>query len=71
MNHKQYQFLIGKNRDQIKDELGEEFNYYPAMIWSYLLKKNWLGRKTVLLLYFKNDLVYKINIRQYYAKIIY
>ena len=66
-----YQYLKGKNKKQVKEELGQEFNYYHARIWSYLLKTNWLGRKTVLILHFKDDLVETVKIKKCYAKIDY
>ena len=33
----QYHYLKGKNKEQILEELGHQFNYCPSDIWSYVL----------------------------------
>lgn len=62
MDKKKYHHLIGKSKKLITEELGQEFNYYPSNVWSYLLKKSWWGNKTYLIVYFKNDEVDRVRI---------
>lgn len=68
MNVRQYQYLLNKDKKQVIKELGEEFNFYPADIWSYRLKKSWFGRKTILLLYFSSNRVCKVEIKKCYGQ---
>ena len=66
MSHEQsFCFLIPKcttDKRSIIEDLGLEFNYYHSEIWSYYLRKNWLGRKFYLFVIFENDTVQKIKI---------
>lgn len=55
------QELVGKEKKEIVKLMGSEFNYYPSQIWSYYLKKNWLGQSVFLLIYFENDIVVNIG----------
>lgn len=64
-----YQQLIGKSKDMIISELGFEFNYYPSDVWIYLLKTNWIGRKTFLIIFFKEDMVEEILIKNAFRKL--
>lgn len=66
-----YSYLIGKDKKSIIEDLGLEFNYYHSEIWSYYLRKNWLGRKFYLLILFKNEIVHKVQIKKTYAKLGY
>ena len=63
--------IIGKSKKQILNELGEEFNYYHSNLWSYCIKTNWTGRKTHLVLHFKNEAVKNIEIKKGYGKLFY
>ncbi|MEN5132555.1 hypothetical protein [Elizabethkingia anophelis] len=63
-----YNYLIGKDREEILEDLGEGFNFYPDENWFYELKKNWLGKKTVLLIHFNNNIVERIEILKYYGQ---
>ena len=71
MQTQHYNKLIGKNKKEIIEDLGSEFNYFHAEIWTYHIKTNWLGKKTYLLILFKNDVVYKIKTKKSYAKLGY
>lgn len=63
MKHeKDYSDLKGKTKEEILKDLGEEFNFYPNDLWTYSLKKDWLGRWIFLYLYFKDDKVYQVSI---------
>lgn len=64
-----FQHLIGKDKKEVLAELGQEFNFYPSEIWTYILHTSCFGRKTVLLLFFENEVLKKINIKKYYGKI--
>lgn len=64
----QYKYLLGKDKNEISKELGHEFNFYPADIWTFILKINWIGRKKILVLYFNDEKVVKIEILKAYGK---
>ena len=69
METSEYQYLIGKEKKEIIEELGAQFNYYHSEIWTYHIKTNWLGKKRYLLIAFKDEKVYNIKIKKTYAKI--
>ncbi|MCL1665806.1 hypothetical protein [Elizabethkingia ursingii] len=50
-----YNSLLGMNKKQVVETLGEGFNYYPDDLWIYEIKKTWWGKKTVLLLSFNKE----------------
>lgn len=64
-----FQHLIDKDKAHVLAELGQEFNFYPSELWTYILHTNYFGRKTVLLLYFEYEIVERIKIKKYYGKI--
>ncbi|SEW26451.1 hypothetical protein SAMN05421841_1915 [Chryseobacterium wanjuense] len=66
-NH--YQHLMGRDKKQIVYEMGQEFNFYPNNIWTYIIDNGWFGRKTMLLLFFKSEKVYEIKVKNFYGKI--
>lgn len=47
--------LIGKTKKEVLVELGDGFNFYKDREWTYLLKKNWWGRRTVLFIEFDQE----------------
>lgn len=69
MTKNKLQYLKGKSKQEILAEMGQDFNYYPAMVWTYTLHVSWLGRKTVLYLFFEDNAVKDIVIRKYYGKV--
>lgn len=71
MQTKNYNHLIGKDKKEITEELGSDFNYYHSEIWTYHIKTNWLGKKAYLLLVFKDEKVHNIKIKKTYAKLGY
>lgn len=71
MKASDHQHLIGKEKKEIIEELGFDFNYYHSEIWTYHIKTNWIGKKTFLLLRFKGDTVHQVKIKKSYAKIGY
>jgi hypothetical protein len=65
----QYKHLLGMEKVKIKDAIGQEFNYYSFDIWTYLLDTNWFGRKTYLVIIFKDDIVVDVQInRRFYFR---
>ncbi|WP_294251997.1 hypothetical protein [uncultured Chryseobacterium sp.] len=58
-----YIHLLGKTKKEIIQEMGNECNHHPAPVWTYQLKRSWLGRKRVLVLYFSEELVEHFEIR--------
>ncbi|MCS3868660.1 hypothetical protein J3D55_001576 [Chryseobacterium ginsenosidimutans] len=64
---KDYSYLIGKNRKEILEEMGEEYNFFPAEVWTYTLKKL-LFKSRVLFLFFKDDKVLNVKIKNCYGK---
>lgn len=69
MTKNKLRHLAGKSKEEILAEMGQDFNYYPAKVWTYILHTTWLGRKTVLYLFFEDKTVKEIVIRKYYGKI--
>jgi hypothetical protein len=59
---KDYNYLLGKTKKEIIQEMGDEYNHYPSEIWTYLLKRNWLRRRKMLILYFENNVVKNIKV---------
>ncbi len=62
MKEKDYKYLLGKNRSEIKEVLGDGFNFYHSDIWTYNIKKDWLGRWHFLYLHFSDGVVCQIKI---------
>ncbi|HIC8646238.1 TPA: hypothetical protein ACW7X5_003515, partial [Elizabethkingia meningoseptica] len=61
-NTSNYNHLLGKTKKEIINILGEEFNYYPDILWIYEINRTWWGKKTVLLLSFnQEETLEKIN----------
>lgn len=56
--------LLGKDKDQVIKALGQELNYLPSDIWDYTLGKDWIGRKIILYIHFKENKVTKIKIKK-------
>ena len=65
----QYHHLIGKEKKEVLEELGQDFNYYHNdNIWYYHIRTNWIGRKKVQFICFSEEIVHKIKIIKYYGK---
>ena len=68
MRKEQFKYLIGKHKEAIISEFGQDFNYYPSERWAYELgKKNWLGKRKVLIILFEDSIVKSVNIRNCYG----
>ncbi len=67
----QYQHLIGKTKNNVLNELGDECNFYQSSVWTYILKKEWFGRKKVLIINFDDNKVSHIKTVTTYAKNVY
>ncbi|CAA7197167.1 MULTISPECIES: hypothetical protein [Chryseobacterium] len=59
-----YKHLLGKNKKQIIEEFGQEFNYYHSDTWSYTLNEGWFGICKVLFLFFEKNKVQKIETKK-------
>lgn len=56
--------LIGKTKQEVLSEIGFEFNHYPSDVWTYLIKTNWLGIKTFLIIYFYQNTVKSLKTKK-------
>jgi hypothetical protein len=65
----QYDYLLNQDKVQILQLLGQEFNFYPSNIWTYVLKTRSFWRRTVMFIFFENEKVFKIEIKVIYGKI--
>lgn len=65
-----YHKLIGKTKQEVLSEIGFEFNHYPFDVWTYLVKTNWLGVKTFLIIYFYQNKVKEIKTKKSVNRII-
>jgi len=62
-----YNNLVGKTKNEVIQELGEGFNYYPDNYWFYDMKRSCWGRKTAILLIFgKDGRVKTMSIKTYF-----
>lgn len=57
-----YKNHIGKTKKEISKELGDDLNYYESNTWTYVLEKRWYGLKSVLIIFFDNNIVCAIKI---------
>ena len=62
--------LLGKTKKEVLAILGDGFNFYPDNVWTYELGKNWLGKKSVLVVSFKDDILKSKVIKTTYRKCI-
>ncbi|WP_292009816.1 hypothetical protein [Chryseobacterium sp.] len=60
---KNYEYLIGKSKNEVLKELGDEFNFFPDEIWTYRLKTRWWKKDRTLFLFFQRNTVNKIEIK--------
>jgi hypothetical protein len=63
-----YNYLVGKSKKEVLQEMGQEFNFWPSDVWTYTLSRIWIIKSKVLFVYFKNDKVLEIKIKNYYGK---
>ncbi|RKT01689.1 hypothetical protein [Chryseobacterium defluvii] len=62
-------FLVGFSRKDVIRELGDGFNFYHDKVWTYELARTWWGKKTILVLFFQNDVVCKKSIIKKFGKV--
>lgn len=68
MKRENFRHLIGKAKNDIQTEFGQDFNYYPSDRWAYEIgKKNWLGKRKVLVILFDENIVKSIHIKSCYG----
>lgn len=63
-----YQYLIGKNKSEIKELIGDSFNFFPMDTWSYFIKRTWFGKKKILIILFDGETAVKIFFKWTYGK---
>ncbi|HCA08930.1 MAG TPA: hypothetical protein DEO71_17285 [Chryseobacterium sp.] len=64
-----YSELIGMTKNELLNTMGDDFNFYPDAVWIYLLDKNFLGRKTFLIVRFDQNIIVKTEIKKAYGNI--
>lgn len=52
-----YDHLIGKTKKEVIHEIGEEFNFYHAHLWTYSINRKWFYKNTILYIYFDGEIV--------------
>jgi len=62
MKKENFTHLVGKSRNQIKQEIGDGFNYFNNDIWTYELEKTWFGRRTIFAITFKDGKAFEIDL---------
>lgn len=55
MKKEEFNYLMGKTRQEIKKELGDGFNYFKSERWTYELGRTWIGKKIILSITFKDE----------------
>lgn len=65
----QYLDLIGTTKKDLVSKMGDEFNFYPDNIWIYLLDKNFMGRKTFLIVSFEKEIIIDVKIKKTFGNI--
>lgn len=53
--------LIGLNKKEIISEMGEGYNFYPDNVWTYDIKRNFIGMRTVLIIFFWNEVAFYVE----------
>lgn len=51
----QYTKLMGKSKQEVLEEMGEGYNFYPSNEWSYTIGTNFLKQSTILYLTFDEE----------------
>lgn len=68
MDDFRYDRLKGKNKTDIILEMGHGFNYFHNDKWTYHLKKEWLGQRTVLVICFEKDIATNVSVKRTFFK---
>lgn len=69
MKKENFNHLLGKSRNEIKQELGDGFNYFNNEIWTYEVGKTWFGQKIILSITFKNEKASDLNLTKRFGRI--
>ncbi|KPH14786.1 hypothetical protein [Chryseobacterium sp. ERMR1:04] len=59
-----FEYLVGKHKNFIVDELNVITNYYLCDIWTHDLEIGRFGREMMLYLFFEDDVVVKVHIKR-------
>lgn len=68
MKKYEFDYLLNQDKEQVVKLLGQEFNFYPSNVWTYALETGSFWRKTVMFIFFENEIVFKIEIKKMYGK---
>ncbi|MET3036813.1 hypothetical protein ABXT08_11955 [Chryseobacterium sp. NRRL B-14859] len=68
MKKENFNHLIGKNRHEIKKELGDGFNFFMDDNWTYELGRTWIGRKIILSIIFKEGKVAVVDLYRTFSR---
>lgn len=63
---KNYDYLIGKTKKEVINELGDGFNFYPDNEWTYIFRQDFFFRKEILYVFFNNNIVFETKCRKTY-----
>ncbi|NML69412.1 hypothetical protein HHL23_06340 [Chryseobacterium sp. RP-3-3] len=59
----EFDYLLNQDKEQVVKLVGEEFNFYPS------LETGSFWRKTVMFIFFDNEIVFKTEIKIMYEKL--
>lgn len=65
---KNHLHLIGLSKEEVLKELGDDFNFFPNNRWTYFLKRNFWQQNVILILFFEDNVVVKIEHLKTYKK---
>jgi hypothetical protein len=63
-----YKYLVEKSKKEVLLEMGEEYNFFPSDVWTYTLNRIWIIKSKVLFVYFKDNKVVNVEIKNCYGK---
>ena len=66
----EYEKYVGRTREQMMLEINDYSNYYLSNMWKWHINTNWLGKKKILCIFFKKDVVFKIRVKKTYGKVM-
>lgn len=68
MKKENFNHLIGKNRHEIKKELGDGFNFFMNDTWTYELGRTWIGKRIILSIVFKDGKVTIVDLYKTFSR---
>nr|WP_315027694.1 hypothetical protein [uncultured Chryseobacterium sp.] len=68
MKKEDFNHLIGKTRHEVKQELGDGFNFFTDDTWTYPIGRTWIGKKIILSIGFKDGKVNTIDLYKTFSR---